>query len=462
MQSLAIYLLTVQTILLASIPSHAAEPVAKPIKVFILAGQSNMQGHAQVQTFDAMRLNPVTKPLLAEMRNADGTPRVCDQVWISSIGSSDEEQVGRLTVGFGAQAGGPKIGPEFSFGIWMDKLLDEPIVIIKTAWGGKSLNTDFRPPSAGPYEFTQTQLNRFRTQNKNIDQIQADKAQATGHAYRLMIDHVRDVLSDLSRVYPDYDPQHGYELAGFVWFQGWNDMVDSDTYPDRDSPGGYDRYSHLLELLIQDVRTDLSAPDLPFVIGVMGVGGPTEAYGPDQLRYRAIHQNFRDAMAAPASRPEFQKNVAIVLTEKFWDMQVTQLRERERTIKPKLDDLAKGMQTGSVTREQGQSGIDKLYSETFNETELEILQKSVSNAEYHYLGSAGILAQIGKAFAETMVKLLPSMLMSDGSLVTDDATTLRVFIFEGQSNMVGSDSHVEDIRRFPPFVGLEAPRVAYH
>ena len=36
-----------------------------------------------------------------------------------------------------------------------------------------------------------------------------------------------------------------------------------------------------------------------------------------------------------------------------------------------------------------------------------------------------------------------------------DDKTLRVFIFAGQSNMVGSDSKVEDIKRFPPFVGLE-------
>ena len=40
----------------------------------------------------------------------------------------------------------------------------------------------------------------------------------------------------------------------------------------------------------------------------------------------------------------------------------------------------------------------------------------------------------------------------------EDDTTLRVFIFAGQSNMVGSDSKVQDIRRFPPFAGLEAPQ----
>ena len=65
--------------------------------MFILAGQSNMQGHAHVRTFDVMALDPATAPLLASMRNADESPRVCEQVWISSIGSSDREQTGRLT-----------------------------------------------------------------------------------------------------------------------------------------------------------------------------------------------------------------------------------------------------------------------------------------------------------------------------------------------------------------------------
>ncbi len=39
-----------------------------------------------------------------------------------------------------------------------------------------------------------------------------------------------------------------------------------------------------------------------------------------------------------------------------------------------------------------------------------------------------------------------------------DSKILRVFIFAGQSNMVGSDSKVKDIDRFPPFVGLQNPQ----
>ena len=54
-----------------------------------------------------------------------------------------------------------------------------------------------------------------------------EKAKQAGHYYRLMVEHVRRVLSDPGRVHPAYDPELGYELAGFVWFQGWNDMVAS-------------------------------------------------------------------------------------------------------------------------------------------------------------------------------------------------------------------------------------------
>ena len=45
----------------------------------------------------------------------------------------------------------------------------------------------------------------------------------------------------------------------------------------------------------------------------------------------------------------------------------------------------------------------------------------------------------------------------------EDDKTVRVFIFAGQSNMVGSDSKVNDIERFPPFAGLEnaQPDVRY-
>ena len=53
-----------------------------------------------------------------------------------------------------------------------------------------------------------------------------------------MIEHVRKVLADIKRVVPDYDPKQGYELAGFVWFQGFNDLVYDWTYDKRMNPAG--------------------------------------------------------------------------------------------------------------------------------------------------------------------------------------------------------------------------------
>src|SRR4051812_7337222 len=125
---------------------------AKPLKVFILAGQSNMEGHAKIETFDYIGDDPATAPLLKQMRGLDGKPTVCDGAWISYFtGSGDQngEGFGKLTAGYGSrqqpEKNGGEIGPEFTFGLTMDAALEEPVLIIKTAWGGKSLHTDFRP-----------------------------------------------------------------------------------------------------------------------------------------------------------------------------------------------------------------------------------------------------------------------------------------------------------------------------
>jgi alpha-galactosidase len=284
----------------------------------------------------------------------------------------------------------------------MQKSTDAPILLIKTAWGGKSLHTDFRPPSAGPYGFNDSQLATLQKQGKDIAVIQAEKVRETGVYYRQMIEHVRTVLADLKSVVPTYDAAQGYELAGFVWFQGWNDMVDNGTYPNRDKPGGYDAYSTVMAHFIRDVRKALNAPQLPFVIGVLGVGGPTSEYGPDEQRYKATHDHFRAAMAAPAELPEFQGNVAAVRTEKYWDRELKRARAKENEIKGKAKKLAKD---GNMKPAEEKALFDNLRTEGLTERERLVLEKGVSNFEFHYLGSAKILGGIGKGLAEAMAEL---------------------------------------------------------
>ena len=377
---------------------------AKPLKVYLLVGQSNMQGHAAERTLKHLGMDPKTKPLLKAIQNADGTAKVHDQIWISSIDTSEESGVkeGKLTVGYGAGGREPKIGPELTFGITMQQHIGEPILIIKTSWGGKSLNTDFRSPSAGPYQFNEQQIENFKKRNKDVAAERKARAERTGVYYRLMLEHIRKVLGDIKRVYPKYDAKAGYELAGFVWFQGWNDMVDGGTYPTRGQPGSYDTYSKNLAHFIRDVRKDLKAPKLPFVIGVMGAGGPIAKYGPDQKRYAGIHGEFRKAMAAPAKLPEFKGNVTAVFTENYWDGQLGELVNRRGQLNAKRRELS---QDQSLTRAQREKILTEFNAKLFTKEEQAILEAGVSNAAYHYLGSAKILTQIGQAFAESLSEL---------------------------------------------------------
>lgn len=391
----------------------AATLHAKPLKVFILAGQSNMEGHAKIETFDYIGDDPATAPLLKKMRGADGKPTVCDHTWISYYtgkydGSANGEGTGKLTAGFGARddatKSNGKIGPEFTFGLTMDAALKEPVLIIKTAWGGRSLNTEFRPPSAGPYELNDYQKKLYygppgHGVPKDMTQWLEEKKKETGRFYRYMVEHVKRVLADPKRVCPAYDAAQGYEIAGFVWLQGFNDMVDGHTYPDRGKPGRYAVYSDLLAKFIRDVRKDLNAPQMPFVIGVMGIGGVKA--NPDIL-------SFREAMTAPSLLPEFKGNVVAVQTAPFWSEELgaiddkrAQVRQMGFHLNSKHKDHANA--DGHMTEEQKRDYLKQYEAKLISPAEGALWQRGASNAGYHYLGCAKTFALMGRAFAEALV-----------------------------------------------------------
>ncbi len=379
----------------------------KPLKVYILAGQSNMQGHASVSTFDALADDPKTAPLLKQMRDEDGKPRVCEWVRITSVGCQGDaytdltEKHGKLTAGFGAPDN--KIGPEFTFGITMEGQLDEPILIIKTAWGGRSLHTDFRSPSAGPYVWSEYELAKHTKRGDDLEKVKAEKLKATGMYYREMIAHVRTVLKDIKRVVPDYDPQQGYELAGFVWFQGFNDLVSDWTYPDQMKPGGYDSYAELLTHLIHDVRKDLEVPKLPVVIGVMGIGGDKEGT-------KAPQMHFRGAQRSAAALDEFRGNVVAVETSPFWDDELAAIEEKRGQVSQmeyllRVKDKNAANKNGKMTKDEQRAYLKKYEADLITPAEAALWKRAASNGGYHYLGAAKILAPIGKAFADALVSL---------------------------------------------------------
>ncbi len=402
------------TVILTSMLLATLGVEAKPLKVFILAGQSNMEGHARVETFDYIGDDPATAPLLKQMRGSDGKPAVADHVWIYYLtghyeGNANGEGTGKLTAGYGARGDKPtqdggKIGPEFTFGLAMDAALKEPVLLIKTAWGGRSLNTEFRPPSAGPYEFSAAQIEQMKKQGKDIEAEKAKKVKESGRFYHFIIDHVKSVLADPKRVCPAYVPADGFEIAGFVWFQGFNDLVDGGTYPN--GPDGktrdYSKYSEWLADLIRDVRKDLSAPKMPFVIGVLGVDGVNAKEGTIA---------FREAMAAPASMPEFKGNVTAVQTAPFWADELAAIDQKNAKVKQmgyllKMKDKNSANKDGTMDEAQQKESLKKFEAELIGEKEAIMWKRGASNAGYHYMGCAKTFALMGKAFAEANLAMM--------------------------------------------------------
>jgi alpha-galactosidase len=380
------------TLLLTGIMGSAAA-TAKPLKVYILAGQSNMVGHANVKTLPYMREDPATLALYNRLVDKDGKANVHENVQISMINEFGIRQ-GPLTTGFGAKE--DSLGPELAFGATMDEKLQEPILLIKTAWGGKSLHTDFRSPSAGPYVFNAFQLDKYSKENKTtVEEMNAAKAKETGHFYRLMIEHVKMVLADPGKFHPAYNKQDGYEIAGFAWFQGWNDVVDGHTYQNRGAPGSYDAYTTSLRHFIRDVRTELDVPKMPFVIGVLGVNGSYL----DGTQKDQRHIEFQKAMAAAADQPDFEGNVYAVHAGLCWDKLQGEADKKKWKIRAEAREL---VQQGKLAPKEQADYESKRLAEIHTPEEA-IAFKGISNQPYHYLGSAKILSRIGEALAEALV-----------------------------------------------------------
>jgi hypothetical protein len=107
-------------------------------------------------------------------------------------------------------------------------------------------------------------------------------------------------------------------------------------------------------------------------------------------------------MAAPAALPEFQGNVAAVLTEKFWDRELSNAKSKENEVKQKAKKLASDSKLPPAEERALQ---EKMRNKELTERERQVIDKGISNLEFHYLGSAKILGGIGKGLAESMADL---------------------------------------------------------
>ncbi len=388
-------------ILALAVPFAAAltASAADTLKVFILAGQSNMVGHSRGHTIATLfnsdgpkdkeliqlvfkKDSKASKAMLDEqlvrarkgdelkkkietMTDADAKAAaeaevekikaageaykkgiedsllVSDRVYINSI-SDGNRKSGKLSIGH-AGHGPTSIGPEYSFGLSIAEKIDGPILLIKTSWGGKSLNYNFRPPSAGEY-----QLDDKQKASAKADEIKKNASLN----YRMMNEAVHQVLDNLKNNHPAYDSKAGYEIAGFVWFQGYNDQF-SDAF--RDS------YKDNMVHFIKDVRKEYKTPKMPFIIGVLGTGQTKE-----KVAENAVSVGQREA----AQAPEFKDNVLAV----------------ESYTQYALDSL-----------EVFKKGWPKHFLEW---------DTVGSDRPYHYLGSGKFFVRLGDSFASSMAELI--------------------------------------------------------
>ena len=217
-----------------------------------------------------------------------------------------------------------------------------------------------------------------------------------------MIEHVKFVLSDLTRICPHYDSQQGYEIAGFVWFQGFNDMVNRNVYPEssKDSSNNrFESYTQNLGHLIRDVRKELNTPDLPVVIGVMGVGGnnPNEK-----------NAEFREAMTATASLADLKGSVIPIQTADFWDSSLAAIDEKRGKIRQmrhllRTKNKNHANKDGNMTPQQQKDFVSQFEFDLITAAERAQWERGASNAGYHYLGCAKTFAVMGQAFARAIL-----------------------------------------------------------
>lgn len=334
-------------------PVFAQAPSATaPVKVFVLAGQSNMEGKAPNTLLDSQAADPKTRELFAHLRKDDKWV-VRDDVFIKFL-----DRKGPLTVGFGSPG---RTGPELEFGTAMGNHFEEPVLLVKTAWGGHSLYKNFRPPSAGlpSAEALQTELDRLQAGVKKANEKNKkdaplptldDVKAGYGASYRMMLSEVKEATANAGTLFPELKGRP-LQIAGFVWFQGWNDQYN----------GAEVEYEANLKHLINDVRKDFGAPKLPVVIAAMGQNGSKPATGAMLV--------IQKAQLAMNDVPEFKGTVKAFRTDVLVDKAAEELFPKWRE-----------------NQEQW-----KLVGGDFG---------------YHYYGSAIWFNRIGKASADAMLDLL--------------------------------------------------------
>ena len=233
---------------------------------------------------------------------------VRDDVWYMGVVTAGANKW--LSVGCGASKN--SIGPELGFGHVVGEYHDEPVLILKASQGNRSLGWDFLPPGSKRFEDEGFVYAGYKDSPSRWEKGKDQKPVNwyAGKQYDDCFRAAHDVLDNFDSKFPHWKGR-GYEIAGFVWWQGHKDG--GEPYASR--------YEQNLVNFIRTLRTEFDSPKTPFVIATIGFGG---------WKMEGPHKTVADAQLAVSgdngTYPEFRNNVLTVETRDYW---------READVSPK-------------------------------------------------------------------------------------------------------------------------------
>lgn len=281
-------------------PDDRPGAAGKPIKVFILMGQSNMVGMGDIGP-------ETTKGTLTYLTKTEKKyPFLVDEQGKWTVRKDVYYYDARVKKGGPISPtanNGKAIGPELGFGYVMGHVLEEPVLILKSCIGNRSLGWDLLPPGSKQFVHEgRTYAGYKDTPDSWIEgQPKKEVKWYAGKQYDDDMTNAKDALKTIAKWYPGYNDQ-GYEIAGFVWWQG---------HKDTGSAAHASRYEQNLERLIVSLRKDYEAPKAKFVLAT-GCGNP----GREGLGLKIAEAQL--AIADAKKYPAFADNVKVVDSRNLW------------------------------------------------------------------------------------------------------------------------------------------------
>jgi hypothetical protein len=197
---------------------------------------------------------------------------------------------------------GGRIGPELGFGHVVGNHHDEPVLILKTSQGNRSLSWDFLPPGSERFEQGGKIYAGYKESPLSWDKGAEPKPinWYAGKQYDDCFGAAHEVLDNFDEQFPHWK-KRGHEIVGFAWWQG-----DKDRYNEAHAT----RYEQNLVHLIKTLRKEFKAPDARFVVATLGQTAKDNAEGNEKLIL-----NAQLAVDGKSGRyPEFMGNVTTVYT----------------------------------------------------------------------------------------------------------------------------------------------------